>query len=70
VLSKEDEKIQEFVCLNGIDEDGDDEVIASEDVDFGDEDNEVDMTGVPVWRKKLRKILYPLTKKKISPTTL
>ena len=41
----------------GIDEDGDDEVLVSEDVEFGDEDNEVDMKGVPVWRKKLGKIL-------------
>ena len=55
--SKEDKKNQEIVCLNGIDEDGDDEVLASEDVHFGDKDNEVDMTGVPVWRKKLGKIL-------------
>ena len=31
--SKEDEKLQEIVCLNGINEDGDDEVLASEDVE-------------------------------------
>jgi len=55
--SKEDEKIQEIVYLNGIEEDGDDEVLESEDVEFGDEDNGVDMMGVPVWRKKLGKIL-------------
>jgi len=41
--SKEDEKNQEIVCLNGIDEDGDNEVLASEDMKFEDEDNEVDM---------------------------
>lgn len=55
--SKEDEKIQEIVHLNEIEEDGDDEVLESEDVEFGDEDNEVDIMGVPVWRKKLEKIL-------------
>ena len=55
---KIDEEIQKIVCLHGIDEDtGDDKVHTSEDVDFGDEDNAVDMTCVPVKRKILGKIL-------------
>jgi hypothetical protein len=55
--SKEDEKNQEIIYLNEIEEDSDDEVLESEDVEFGDEDNEVDMMAVPVWGKKLGKIL-------------
>ena len=51
ILLKAKKKKKFNVCLNEIDEDGDDEIPASEDVEFGDEDNAVDMTGVPVWRK-------------------
>jgi len=61
-LTQSKEEEEGILCLNGIDEDGVDEVLASDDVNFGDEDNAVDMTGVPVWRKKLGKILEKISR--------
>ena len=57
--SEQDEEIQEIVCLNGIDEDGDDEVLESEDLEFGDEDNEVDIMGVPVSAEEVYINVHP-----------